>query len=214
MVSMIWEAVCDIYSEYMMRNAAGDITFIGSFTTDLPELNLPEVAVVGRSNVGKSSLLNKMLNKKKAARVSSTPGRTQAVNLFKVGESLVVADLPGYGFARAPDEIKKHWGKMIYTYLSERERLALVIVLVDARRDALASDGEMIKTLCELEVPILVVATKVDKLKKSQRGRQLKVIRVGHDLSVEQLLPFSSMTGEGRNELWDVIEATLAAPNS
>lgn len=154
-------------------------------------------------------MLNRLLNRKKVARVSSTPGRTTTINLFRVGEALTVVDLPGYGFAKVPNEIKKTWKGMMENYFENRDQLKLVVVLVDARRDALKVDAELIDYLILNEIPTLVVATKVDKLKRSKRGAQLKKIRVGHGLDFEQLIPFSSLNGEGREEVWDAIEGTL-----
>lgn len=192
-----------------MRRSVGDIDFIGSFPGELPELERPEVAFAGRSNVGKSSMLNRLLNRKKVARVSSTPGRTTTINLFRVGEALTVVDLPGYGFAKVPNEIKRTWKGMMENYFENRDQLKLVVVLVDARRDALKVDAELIDYLITNEIPTLVVATKVDKLKRSKRGAQLKKIREGHGLDFEQLIAFSSLNGEGREEVWDAIEGTL-----
>jgi GTP-binding protein len=192
-----------------VRRSVGDIDFIGSFPGALPDIERPEVAFAGRSNVGKSSMLNRLLNRKKVARVSSTPGRTTTINLFRVGEALTVVDLPGYGFAKVPNEIKKTWKGMMENYFENRDQLKLVVVLVDARRDALKVDAELIDYLILNEIPTLVVATKVDKLKRSKRGAQLKKIRIGHGLDFEQLIPFSSLNGEGREEVWDAIEGTL-----
>ncbi len=188
-----------------MAHGPTRVEFLGSFTRDLLEPGLPEVAFAGRSNVGKSSALNRLLDRKGAARVSSTPGRTQAVNLFECDGRMVVADLPGYGYAKVPDAVQATWAAAMATYLAEREALKLVVVLVDARRDPQTLDAEMIDVLATHERPTLVVATKVDKLKRSQRVRQLAAIRKGHGLSVDSLLPFSSVTGEGRDELWAIV---------
>lgn len=194
----------------LVRRSVGDIEFIGSYPGELPDLGRPEVAFAGRSNVGKSSMLNRLLNRKKVARVSSTPGRTTTINLFRVGTKLTVVDLPGYGFAKVPKYLKNSWKGMMENYFENRDQLKLVVVLVDSRRDALKADHDLIEYLCNNEIPTLVVATKVDKLKRSKRGAQLKKIRVGHGLSFEQLIAFSSVNGEGRDEVWDAIEAILA----
>ena len=190
-----------------MRNAVGGLSFIGSFPGELPVLDSPEIAFAGRSNVGKSSALNTLLRSKKAARVSSTPGRTQTINLFDVGGACVFADLPGYGFAKVPAAVQHAWKGMIESYLSDREALRLVVVLVDARRDPQESDGMLLYALTEAHIPALVVATKVDKLRKQQRQRQLAVIRREFALPKGQPLAFSSLTGEGRDAVWDRIEA-------
>lgn len=185
------------------------VTFVGSFTSHLPVLGLPEVAFAGRSNVGKSSALNCLLQRKKAARVSSRPGRTQAINLFNIDDDCVFADLPGYGFAKVPESVRQAWKIHIDTYLAGRDALRLVVVLVDARRDPLPMDHDMLMALAGFRVPALVVATKIDKLKRSQRGRQLKKIRQGHGLSPAQLIPFSAVTGEGRDDVWEVLGASM-----
>ena len=140
--------------------------------------------------------------------MSSTPGRTQHINLFRLADAAVFADLPGYGFARVPVRVREAWKHHIEAYLSEREALCLVVVLVDARRDPQDSDGQLIDALAGVEIPVLVVATKVDKLKrKQQRARQLAAIRRGLSLPAGQPIPFSAMTGEGRDAVWDAIEA-------
>jgi GTP-binding protein len=189
-----------------VRNQTSQLEFLGSFTDDLPVTGLPEVAFAGRSNVGKSSLLNRVLNRKRAARVSSTPGRTQRINLFKVGEDVVFADLPGYGFAKVPAKVRNAWKVVIEDYLGEREALRLVVVLVDARRDPTDLDGQLIEGLTEANIPILVVATKVDKLKKQALARQLTAIRRVFALPASQPWPFSAITGEGLSGIWDHIE--------
>jgi len=189
-----------------VRKQAGALSFIGSFFTELPEFELPEIAFAGRSNVGKSSALNCLLRRKKAARVSSTPGRTQAINLFKVGTACIFADLPGYGFAKVPDDVQENWKHMIEEYLAKRKRLKLVVVLVDARRDPQTLDGQLVASLQEAEIPVLVVATKTDKLKKSHQGRQLSQIRKEFNLPYNQPVPFSAVTGAGRDGVWDLLE--------
>ncbi|MEN0061017.1 MAG: ribosome biogenesis GTP-binding protein YihA/YsxC [Myxococcota bacterium] len=200
-----------------MRNAIGKIDFLGSFQHELPEHGLPEVAFAGRSNVGKSSLLNSLMKRKNLARTSSTPGRTQAINLFQLGGTIVFADLPGYGYARVPDAVRRSWGPMIEAYLGERETLALVVLLVDSRRDVRAEEGELRFNLTQARIPTVVVATKVDKLKRSQRARQLATIRRDLHLPTGEPIPFSTQTNEGRTALWDAIEGKvrdfLAAPD-
>lgn len=190
-----------------MRNTGGKVEFVGSFPGSLPDLGRPEVAFAGRSNVGKSSALNCLLDSKKAARVSSTPGRTQAINLFCVGDALIFADLPGYGFAKVPGHVRQAWGPMIEGYLGTRESLRLVVLLVDIRRDPMSSDGDLIRGLQDARIPLLVVATKSDKLKRQRRLKQLVAIREAFALPPDQPLPFSSHTRDGRSAVWDVIEA-------
>ncbi|MEC7987563.1 MAG: ribosome biogenesis GTP-binding protein YihA/YsxC [Myxococcota bacterium] len=180
------------------------LQFIGSFPKAPPETSIPEVAFVGRSNVGKSSAINTLLNRKKAARVSSTPGRTQMINIFELDQSLRFVDLPGYGFAKVPKSVKQTWKYMIDSYLYERMALQLVVVLVDGRHSAQKLDTEMLDRLNEYGIPYAIVATKVDTLKRSKRARQLKTLRLG--LAASDVIPFSSETREGVDRLWNTIE--------
>jgi GTP-binding protein len=180
--------------------------FVGSFPDELPELGLPEIAFAGRSNVGKSSALNMLLGAKKAARVSSRPGRTQSINLFQLGKGCVFADLPGYGYAKVPDEVAARWKPMIERYLGERDDLVLVVVLVDSRHDVQEMDAALVEGLRDAEVPFVVVATKIDKLSKHARKPALAKLRDGLDLPAGQPIGISSKTGEGRNHVWTVLE--------
>lgn len=189
-----------------LRDEATRATFVGSFPGDPPVLGVPEVALVGRSNVGKSSALNRILGQK-AARTSRTPGRTQLVNLFKLGEQACIADLPGYGFAKVSREDRERWKSMIDRYLAMREALVGVIVLVDSRLPPQELDGTMIDALSTYEIPTVVVATKVDKLTRNERAKALPALIRGFALPEDALIPFSSVTGEGVSELWDAIEA-------
>lgn len=189
-----------------MRNQVGQVQFLGSFEgQDLPPADLPEVAFAGRSNVGKSSALNVLLRRKKAARVSGRPGRTQRINLFQIGEVCVFADLPGYGFARVPDAVRAGWKPMIERYLGSRSSLKLVVLLVDSRREPQELDLDLVEGLLEAGLPCAVVATKIDKLAKNQRKPTLD--KLGQAFGLQgPALAFSSMTGEGREEVWDLIE--------
>lgn len=187
-----------------------DVEFLGTFPGRLPEAELPEVAFVGRSNVGKSSAINTLLQRKKAARVSGTPGRTQAVNLFRVSSVLCLADLPGYGFAKAPEGARKAWGRLVRRYLLNREALALVVCLVDARHPAQKVDIEMIDLLTEADVPFIVVATKVDRVKRSKRTSHFKAIGKGLRINPAQIIPFSSTDKEGQDDVWGVMADVVA----
>lgn len=188
-----------------MANEVVDVTFVGSYPAALPDLDLPEVAFAGRSNVGKSSAINCMLARKAAARVSSRPGRTQTINLFRVDEKIAFADLPGYGFAHVPAAVQDQWKGMIESYLANRESLRLVVVLVDARRKPQEMDGMLLYGLADAGIPVLVVATKVDKLKRNERSRNLAAIKKEFRLDAEQLVAFSSVNREGRDQVWRLI---------
>lgn len=188
-----------------MRNLP--VTFTASYTSPPPPSSLPEVAFAGRSNVGKSSALNCLWRRKSLARASRTPGRTQQINLFSIGEVATFADLPGYGYAEVPDAVREAWKPLIEGYLSDRSNLKLVVVLLDARREALQSDGAMLYALTEAKIPSLAVATKCDKLGKQELQRKLAELRREHRLPQGSPLAFSSVTGLGRDALWDAIEA-------
>jgi len=177
-----------------------------------PRDGRPEVAFVGRSNVGKSSLLNAMLKRKGLAKTSSTPGKTQTINFFDVNGTLYFVDLPGYGYAKVPGAVKLEWSRVMTAYLREREPLKLVVQLLDARHAPTKRDEEMMDLLETAEVPTLVVATKVDKLKRSERTENLKTIRAELELDEDAVvLPFSAVTGEGVKPLWGIIEDALGA---
>ena len=184
--------------------------------TQAPPGELPEVAFSGRSNVGKSSLINILLRRtrKKIARVSSTPGKTQALNFYLVNDRFFLVDLPGFGYARVPKPVRGEWRELIEGYLSRSPQLRGVVHLVDARHPPTELDRHMMEYLSDVGVPALVVATKMDKLKKSERDSHL--VRVQQDLAVDaqQLLPFSSHTGEGRDALLIALDSLLGYEES
>ena len=175
-----------------------------------PRDGKPEIAFVGRSNVGKSSLLNNLLGRKGLAKTSSTPGKTQTVNFFDINGQFYFVDLPGYGFAKVPIAVKEEWGRVMAAYLSDRKSLKLVCQLVDARHKPTEKDLDMLSLLDEAKVPTLIVATKYDKLKAMERKKNIELIHTTLELPEEALVsPYSAVTGEGRSELWDVIEGFL-----
>ncbi|MBA4422947.1 MAG: YihA family ribosome biogenesis GTP-binding protein [Syntrophus sp. (in: bacteria)] len=177
-----------------------------------PPAVLPEIAFAGRSNVGKSSLINTLLKRKGLARTSNTPGRTQEINFFSVNNWLAFIDLPGYGYAKVPEGIRKHWGPMIETYLSERETLRLVVLILDIRRDPAEEDRQLIGWLAFYRLPFLIVLTKIDKVSRNELGRRQS--RIGEDLGLSPATPlisFSAKTGVGRDLLWREIEKVLAS---
>ena len=171
----------------------------------LPPASLPEIAFAGRSNVGKSALLNRLLNRRKLARVSKTPGRTQQINFFSVDERLLLVDLPGYGFARVPLAIKEQWRELVEGYLVDRRTLRAVVVLVDVRRGIEADDARLLEFLAAHDIEALVVATKTDKVTRDARRRALADMAARHPGVTP--MPFSSATGEGAPELWAAISA-------
>jgi GTP-binding protein len=172
-----------------------------------PDAGIPEVSFLGRSNVGKSSLLNSLLQRKALARTSNTPGRTQCINFFLVNGEFYFVDLPGYGFAKVSKSIRADWGKMAEQYLAEREQLVLSIQLVDARHKPTPLDIQLHEWLVFNEKPHIIVATKADKLSHNELQKQLKVI--GGTLAGSRLLPYSSETGKGKDELWGEIAKAL-----
>lgn len=171
-----------------------------------PDDALPEFALAGRSNVGKSSLINCMLNRKKLARISSKPGKTQTINFFRVNDELYLADVPGYGFARVPKSVRNAWGKMMERYFTTRRNLHAVIMVVDLRHPPSQDDKNMYEFLRYYQIPAIVVATKADKISKGRWPKHIKVIKEELKLRKEDpLLPFSSETSIGREALWDEI---------
>jgi len=185
-----------------------EVSFIKSAGSEgaYPEHELPELAFAGRSNCGKSSLINKMVDRKRLARVSNTPGRTQLVNFFRVDQRVMLVDLPGYGFAKVPLALKAAWGPMVEGYLRSREQLAALVLLVDSRREPREEELRLRAWCRERALPVIYVATKVDKLKASKRPLRLREIARDFSVPVRSVLPFSSLTGEGREELWRRLE--------
>lgn len=175
-----------------------------------PETYLPEVAFVGKSNVGKSSLINCMVNRKSLARTSQSPGKTRTINFYNINDIIHFVDLPGYGYARASKlEIQK-WGKMIEDYLLERRQLKSIILLIDIRHEPSQNDKIMYEWLKHYGYKIIIVATKMDKLKRSQLNKHLSIINKSLLLSKDEILiPFSSQSKDGRDNLWSIIEEVI-----
>jgi GTP-binding protein len=178
-----------------------------------PEPTLPEIAFVGRSNVGKSSLLNKLMKRKAFARVSNTPGRTREIHFFDVNRQFVLADLPGYGYARISKARKAEWRPLIEGYLTDSPMLHGVVQLLDVRHDPTDDDQVMIDFLAELGVPTIFAATKVDKLKKSEVAARVGQLAQQLGLDPDQIVPFSAQTGEGRDDLAAALMELLAQPS-
>jgi len=178
-----------------------------------PPTELPEIAFAGRSNVGKSSLLNRLVHRKKFARVSNTPGRTREVNFFKVNDSFLLVDLPGYGYARISKERRAEWRPLIESYLKSTNQLRGVVQLLDSRHDPTPDDLQMLDYLGDIGVPTIIVLTKIDKLTAKERQRQRGHIAGAAGVDDDQTIAFSATTGEGRNELAEAIEGLLAQPS-
>jgi GTP-binding protein len=178
-----------------------------------PPAELPEIAFAGRSNVGKSSLLNRLVHRKKLARVSNTPGRTREVNFFKVNGTFLLVDLPGYGYARVSKERHAEWRPLIESYLRSTNQLHGVVQLLDSRHDPSPDDLQMLDYLGEIGVPTIIVLTKIDKLAAKERQRQRAHIAGMIGADDDQIISFSATSGEGRNELAEAIEGLLAQPS-
>ncbi|MBP5153999.1 MAG: YihA family ribosome biogenesis GTP-binding protein [Lachnospiraceae bacterium] len=177
-------------------------------TSRFPKNTLPEFAFAGKSNVGKSSLINALLNRKNLARVGASPGKTQTVNFYNVNEAFYLVDLPGYGYAKVPPEAKAAWGRMIERYLQTSEMLRQVFLLVDIRHEPGANDRQMHDWIVAAGLRPLVIATKADKISRGQLPRQLKLIRTALETEGE-IIPFSAETKQGREEIHTILEAYL-----
>lgn len=179
-------------------------------TSKLPANSRPEVAFAGKSNVGKSSLINALMNRKSLARTSAQPGKTQTINFYNVNDAIYFVDLPGYGYARASEAVKAQWGKMIERYLHTSQQLRTVFLLIDIRHDPGENDRLMYDWIRRQGYAPVVIATKADKLKRSQLPKQVQAIRTG--LGVEPdavVIPFSAETKQGREEIYALIDAVL-----
>jgi len=185
-----------------------DLETVCGVTSRLPENTLPEFAFAGKSNVGKSSLINALMNRKSYARTSSQPGKTQTINFYNINQALYYVDLPGYGYAKVSLEAKAKWGKMIERYLQKSSMLKLVFLLVDIRHEPSANDKMMYDWVVSNGYHPVIIATKLDKLKRSQVPKAVKTIRTGLGMEKEDILiPFSAETKQGREEIWELIES-------
>ena len=185
-----------------------ELETVCGITSTLPENLLPEFAFAGKSNVGKSSLINGLLNRRALARTSSQPGKTQTINFYYVNDDLYFVDLPGYGYAKVSVEVKAKWGKMIERYLKKSKMLKCIFLLIDIRHDPSANDKMMYDWIVSNGYKPVIIATKLDKLKRSQIQKHVKMVREGLGLEKEDvLIPFSAETKQGRDEIWALIES-------
>ncbi len=179
-------------------------------TSKLPESTLPEIAFAGKSNVGKSSLINGLLNRKALARTSSAPGKTQTINFYNINKELYFVDLPGYGYAKVSQEVRAKWGKMIERYLQKSTQLRLIFLLIDIRHDPGANDKQMYEWVVANGFTPVIIATKLDKINRSQTLKNVKAIRtvLGADKNTT-IIPFSAVTKQGSEEIWKIIEEAI-----
>ena len=177
-------------------------------TSKIPDNMYNEVAFAGKSNVGKSSLINALMNRKSLARTSASPGKTQTINFYNINDVMYLVDLPGYGYAKVSEAEKEKWGKMIERYLQTSKKLKAVFLLIDIRHDPSANDKQMYEWMVYQGYAPIIIATKLDKIKRSQIQKQVKAIRVG--LNVEPgtiIIPFSAETKQGRDEIWELVDS-------
>lgn len=183
-----------------------ELETVCGITSVLPENMFPEVAFAGKSNVGKSSMINALLNRKSLARTSSQPGKTQTINFYKINKELYLVDLPGYGYAKAGVQTREKWGRMIEKYLHTSNQLKAVFLLVDIRHEPSANDKDMYNWIVWQGFEPVIIATKLDKIKRSQTQKQLKILREGLKLLPgTKIIPFSAETKQGRDEIWETI---------
>ena len=183
-------------------------------TSTLPDNIHPEFAFAGKSNVGKSSLINGLMNRKNYARTSQEPGKTQTINYYNINDEFYLVDLPGYGFARVPEKVKQQWGKMIENYLHTSRQLVRVFLLIDIRHEPSANDVQMYKWVVHQGFQPVIIATKADKIKNSQREKHLNMLRNGLGLPEDvRIFPYSALSKEGRQEIYDFMDELLAEVN-
>lgn len=177
-------------------------------TSTLPENDKPEIAFAGKSNVGKSSMINALLNRKSYARTSQEPGKTQTINFYNINEAMYLVDLPGYGFAKVAKSVQEKWGKMIENYLLGSKQLKAVFLLIDIRHEPSANDKNMYEWIVYHGYEPIIIATKLDKISRAQIQKYIKIVKNGLNVKPgTKIIPFSAKTKQGRDEIWEVIEA-------
>ena len=187
-----------------------ELQIVCGITSKLPETDKVEVAFAGKSNVGKSSLINALMNRKALARTSATPGKTQTINFYNVNDVMYLVDLPGYGYAKVSEKEKIQWGKLIERYLNTSKQLKAVFLLIDIRHDPSANDKMMYEWICAQVYEPIIIATKLDKLKRSQVQKHVKMIKEGLGLLPGTVvIPFSAETKQGREGIWALMDSFL-----
>ena len=195
--------------KYMIIKQA-ELETVCGITSKLPENEWPEVAFAGKSNVGKSSLINALMMRKSLARTSAQPGKTQTINFYNINKEIYLVDLPGYGYAKASEKEREAWGQMIERYLNTSEKLRAVFLLVDIRHAPSANDKQMFEWMAYVGYDPIVIATKLDKIKRSQIDKQIKIIRQGLGADKETIIvPFSAETKQGRDIIWDFMDQVI-----
>lgn len=192
----------------VIKNVSLDI--VCGIKSALPDTKRAEIAFAGKSNVGKSSLINSLMNRKSLARTSSSPGKTQTINFYNINDLMYLVDLPGYGYAKASEEVKAQWGRMIERYLHSSKSLKAVFLLIDVRHAPSNNDKLMYHWILEQGYQPIIIATKVDKLKRSQLAKHMKAVKEGLEVKKgSRLLPFSAVTKAGREEIWQLMDEIL-----
>ncbi|MBO5387405.1 MAG: YihA family ribosome biogenesis GTP-binding protein [Lachnospiraceae bacterium] len=190
---------------------SAELETVCGITSKLPENELPEIAFAGKSNVGKSSLINGLLNRKALARTSSSPGKTQTINFYNINKELYFVDLPGYGYAKVSMEIRNKWGKMIEKYLNTSKQLKTVFLLIDIRHAPGENDITMYDWIVANGYKPVIIATKLDKIKRSQKDKCLKIIKEKLKLTPDtKIIPFSAVSKQGKEDIWNLIQSTIA----
>ncbi len=184
-----------------------ELETVCGITSKLPENTKPEIAFAGKSNVGKSSLINGLLNRKSFARTSAQPGKTQTINFYNINDFMYCVDLPGYGYAKVSRDVQEKWGKMIENYLHKSQMLKAVFLLIDIRHEPSANDKNMYQWILHYGYKPIIIATKLDKIKRSQLQKQIKLIKQGLEAEKDTIIiPFSAETKQGREEIWQLID--------
>lgn len=192
----------------IIKNVSLDI--VCGVTSVLPKTGRPEIAFAGKSNVGKSSLINALMNRKSLARTSAQPGKTQTINFYNINDRMYLVDLPGYGYAKVAQSVKEKWGKLIEKYLHQSEELRAVFLLIDIRHDPSANDKMMYEWIVSHGYHPIIIATKLDKIKRSQEAKQIKAVKQGLGvLPGTRVIPFSAQTKQGREEIWALMDEIL-----